>query len=70
MGEILSLEKEVEVKVSTGWFSSEMVRIKRREINWEGLLMHGALMKGEAIHDIAKDCLVKFFFKTKAEIIS
>jgi hypothetical protein len=31
------------------------------EINWEGLLLHGALMEGKAIHDIASDCLVKFF---------
>jgi hypothetical protein len=36
---------------------------EKRKINWEGLLVHGALMKGEAIFDIAKDCLVKFFLK-------
>lgn len=39
---------------------SKKIKIKRKKLNWEGLLMHGALMKGEAIHDIAKDCLTKF----------
>lgn len=49
------------------WVSSqvpamgEVLAQSKEEINWEGLLLHGALMEGKAIHDIASDCLVKFF---------
>jgi hypothetical protein len=47
-------------KIKNMFQPPEVVKIKRKRINWTGLLMHGALMKGEAIHDIASECMVKF----------
>lgn len=32
-------------------------------LNYEGLLLHGALMKGDSIHNIAADCLIRFLLK-------
>ena len=75
MAEIFTIEKTEEVKTPGFWNSAkswigkeEKTTIKRKSFNLEGLLLHGALMKGEAIHDIAKDCLVKFFIKKQREM--
>lgn len=45
----------------------EMLTNESHHFNWQGLLMHGALMKGEAIHDIAADCLIKYLIRVKTE---
>lgn len=76
MAEIFTLSKEIEVVDPNRSFlnkwnpfsSNQMVKVQSRAFNWEGLLLHGALMKGEAIHDIAKDCIVKFFVKKRLEM--
>lgn len=46
IAEILTNYEQETVKVSTGWFSSKEVTVKKRRPNWEGLALHGALMKG------------------------
>ena len=75
IAEILTkLGKKETVTISTkkwtnpfSWFNKSVdIQIQRKKINLEGLLLHGALMKGQAIHDIAKDCMVKFFIKKQA----
>jgi hypothetical protein len=35
--------------------------------NWSGVVFHGALMKGEAIHQIAAECIIRYFFKCIGE---
>jgi 23S rRNA maturation-related 3'-5' exoribonuclease YhaM len=68
-------EKEVEIpreglwaKMKNLFRAKEKVKVKRRRINWEGTLMHGAIMKGDAVHDIASKFLVKFMIKKSAEM--
>lgn len=44
-------------------FTAKRQKIVSKSINWSGLLLHGALMKGESIHGIAQDCLLDFFLQ-------
>ena len=39
-----------------------------KTFNYEGLLLHGALMEGTAIYNTAQDCMVRFFVKKQAEM--
>jgi hypothetical protein len=49
-----------------GWmYGRGHCKAKKVELNLYGLLYHGALMKGDAIHDIAAECLIKYFMQAK-----
>lgn len=41
--------------------------VNRVFFNWSGVVFHGALMKGEAIHRIAAECIIRYFFKCIGE---
>lgn len=41
------------------------LRKPKIKLNLKGLLLEGALMKGQAIHDIAAECLIKNLLKIK-----
>lgn len=49
-----------------GWmFGRGQSKAKRSSINLAGLLEHGSVMKGQVIHDIAAQCIIKYMLKEK-----
>jgi hypothetical protein len=41
----------------------DILRNEDETLNLQGLLVKGALMKGDAVHDIGVECLIKYFLK-------
>jgi hypothetical protein len=53
-----------------GFFKpKESVKVERKKFNWAGVLLQGALMRGEAMHDISSVCMVKFMICKSAEML-